>query len=327
MTEEKKELSLLADKLNSDLPIHHFSKRAMATVLEVFIAHEDATYSAQAANAAFDEVDKLEQLLSRYVSFSDVSRINNAPADQPVRLEIPSFECIQQAVRMSDETDGAFDVTVGLLVDCWLDKETETLKKPSDEQLRKVLEHTGTNILKLNEDDFSVELSNSPVKIDLGGIGKGFAVDKMVETFEFWEITSALITGGASTVRALDAPPGSEGWTITVSNPAPPGQVLQRTTLIDCSLSGSGLKRGPHIIDPRTGHPTKASVAAWALTPNAAAADALSTAFMIMTETQIEDYCKTHPDTAAMTISDTKPNPLNKTPTKTFGPWPKNIDQ
>jgi thiamine biosynthesis lipoprotein len=274
----------------------------MATTFDVFISHTDGRYARQAAQAAFNELDRFEEVLSRFVENSDISRINDTPAGQPLLVGLEAFECLQLAAKMYEQTNGAFDITVGSLLNCLLN-EDKSLRTVSQEQLNLARQRTGTHLIKLDEAEHTVELLAAGVQIDLGGIGKGYAVDQIAELLRQWSIDCALIGGGCSTVFALGAP-GQNGWPLTLSDPANRRGILGRLFLRDRALSGSGLQQGSHIIDPRTAKPAKDKRAAWACAPTATIADALSTAFMVMSAEQIEQYCAKHADTMAVAILD-----------------------
>jgi len=291
-------LSCIPDSISA---AHHFSHEAMATVFEIFIAHDDARYAGQAAWAAFNELDKIEQNLSRFIENSDISLINNLPAGQPLKLGLDAFGCLMLSAKIYEETGGAFDITIGSLLDCWL-TEDQTLRKPSGRDLSFACQHTGMSLLKLDEASHTVTLSTSTVQIDLGGVGKGYAVDRMTELLGDWSINTALVHAGQSSVLALGAPPRAKGWPVTLTDPRNRNRTLSRLYLRDQALSGSGLQKGPHIIDPRTAMPVEDKRAAWVSAPDAATADALSTAFMVMSPGEIKDYCLRWPDTQAMII-------------------------
>jgi thiamine biosynthesis lipoprotein len=283
---------------DSTAPVHRFSHEAMATVFEVFIIYEDANYAHQAAWAAFDELDKIEQNLSRFIENSDISQINRLAAGQSLKLGDDAFRCLQLSAEVYDRTNGAFDITVGSLLDHGLAQDG----KPSVQEADSTCYHTGMTILQLDETEYTVTLLAGPVQIDLGGVGKGYAVDRMAELLADWSIDTALICAGQSSVLALGAPPQSKGWPVKLTNPHNHKEVLARLFLWDEALSGSGLQKGPHIIDPGTALPVTDKCAAWASAPDAAGADALSTAFMVMSIREIEDYCLHHLDTQAMII-------------------------
>jgi len=285
-----------------------FSHEAMATTYELLIVHEDERYAAQAAVAAFDEVDRLEDELSRFRENSDVTRINNLSANESLQLGLDTFECLKIAQRIYQETNGAFDITVGTLLKCWRNDDGSP-RKPSPKEVNLARMHTGTNLLQLNEAEHTITLSAGDVQIDLGGIGKGYAVDRVAELLRDWGIDIALISGGYSSVLALDAPPGKKGWPLTMTNPVGDKEILARPFLQNAALSGSGVQKGGHIIDPRTTEPVEGRRAAWSSASDATTADALSTAFMIMGIDEIKQYCSksagwpgSHPETLAMVI-------------------------
>ena len=290
--------------------LHRFAHQAMATTFEILIASDDtvaesAEYARQAAQAAFREVDRLEKDLSRFIESSDISRINKLGAREPVRVSIDTFECLQLAARIHNDTRGAFDVAIGALVACWRTA-GGTPHKPTAKEIAEAKARTGMERVVLDTKNFTVRLKTDGVSLDLGGIGKGFALDKAAETLrewadEGWGLEAALLSGGQSTLLAMGAPPGKRGWTVTVG-----GDVLdapEEIFLRDRALSGSGTRvRGRHIIDPRTGRPAKGPVRAWASSPSGAVSDALSTAFMIMSPAEVERYCTEHVDTWAILL-------------------------
>jgi thiamine biosynthesis lipoprotein len=175
----------------------------------------------------------------------------------------------------------------------------------------------------LDESQYTVELLRDKVQIDLGGIGKGYAIDKMAELLRDWSIDVALIHGGYSTALGIDSPPGTKGWPVTLSNPRNLKQTLAGICLQNQALSGSGLQKGRHIIDPRRQEPVEGSSAAWACTCDAATADALSTAFMVMSPDEINQYCSHHPDVQAMLILHDETKKKQKERILHFGKWRK----
>ncbi len=293
MTGPKPENPLVSETADAVSRAHRFSHEAMDTIFEIVAVCDDGRYAGQAADTAFRELDMLEADLSRFVENSDISRINNLDANEPLVVGIATFECLQIAADMYDETNGVFDVTIG----------------------------SGMENVKLDKEMYSVELLKGGVRIDLGGIGKGFAVDKMGETLVEWKIDDFLIHGGASSILARGAPKGAAGWAITLSNPENYEQVIARLCLSERAVSGSGLQRqARHIIDPRTGKPVTGRLTAWSCGPDATAADALSTAFMVMSANEIETFCKKHPDIQAI-IAEKDDKGKTGITVMTFGDW------
>jgi FAD:protein FMN transferase len=299
-----------------------FSHEAMATTYEIFIVHEDEKYASQAANAAFFELERLESELSRFAESSDITRINHLPAKQVLRLSLDTFECLKISYQMYQQTNKAFDVTIGPLFNCWHGKDGSA-RTPSQQEIEKASKNVGMNLLELDESLHAIWLSVSPMQIDLGGVGKGYAVDKMAEMLREWSINTALISGGYSSVLAMDAPPGTKGWPLSLSNPNNHKQIIAKAFLQNRAIGSSGVKKGGHIIDPRTGRPVEGKIASWSSAPTAAVADALSTAFMIMSLDEIEKYCSNYPDNAAMIILGDKDNNVQEQ-IKRFGNWAEN---
>ena len=320
MTEPLQETCFISSNTSLIEGMKRFSHEAMATTYEIFIVHEDERYARQAAIAAFDLVDRLESELSRFLENSDVTRINNAGANQPFQLSLDTFECLKIAKRVYAETNGAFDITIGTLFKCWRNDDGSP-RKPSLKEIDFARLHTGMNLIELNEDEHTIKLSVSGVQIDLGGIGKGYAVDCVAELLREWGINVALVSGGYSSVLALDAPPGKKGWPLTMTNPAGNKEILARPLLQNAALGGSGVQKGGHIIDPRSSQPVGGRIAAWSSAPDATTADALSTAFMIMGIDEIEKYCGLHPDTLAMVILEIEDEKKPEEKILRFGAW------
>ena len=257
--------------------IHRVSHEAMATIFEVHADHPDERYAAQAAQAAFDLADRLERELSRFQPNSDITRINHLNAGEATRVSAATLECLTIARHMYDLTGGAFDVSIG----------------------------TGLTSLELNPREWTVRASEAGVRVDLGGIGKGYAVDCMAELLEDWGVQRALVHGGFSSVLALEPPTDADAWPLTLSDPDVPGRVLANLVVRQTALAASGVRKVDHIVDPHTGAPVRGRRAAWTAvrrpaaessdtdTPRAAAvADALTTAFMILPTVDIDTLCR-----------------------------------
>ena len=268
--------------------LRRFSHEAMATVYQVYAVHDDARYAAQAAQAAFDLIDRLEQELSRFRPNSDITRINHLAAGERTRVSVSAIECLVIARHVFDLTGGAFDVSIG----------------------------TGLPSLDIDADALEVAATNAGVRIDLGGIGKGYAVDRAAELFEEWGLDVALIHGGFSSMLALDPPEGHDGWPLTLSDPRS-SRVLTRLSVRQTALGASGVRKGDHIVDPRSGEPVRGRLAAWVVLPRpelasdaaehtraATLSDALTTAFMLMSLDDIDALCRRSPGLEAWLLPD-----------------------
>jgi thiamine biosynthesis lipoprotein len=264
--------------------LHRFSHEAMATVYEIYVAHGDRQYAAQAAQASFDLVDRLERDLSRFLPNSDIARINHLRAGERTRVTPTTLECLVIARHMFDLTGGAFDVSIG----------------------------TGLARLEFDPEESVVGAGSEGVRLDLGGIGKGYAVDLVASLLEDdWGLPAALVHGGFSSVLALEPPEGHDGWSLTLSDPADRSVVLVPLAVRQTALGASGLRKGNHIVDPRQGGAAPGPSAAWVTLPRpdhappdgaaapppraATVADALTTACMLLDTGDIEALCARNP--------------------------------
>jgi len=278
----------------------------MATIFEVMIAGEEETFAAGAARAAFEEIDRLEGDLSRHLPNSDVSRINNLLPDQSLQISPHTSECLRLSREYHRETAGAFDVTTGALKDCWEGRD-RLPPAPSAEEIVRARELSGMSRLELDERNMTLRVHGPRVLIDLGAIGKGFAVDCAAGLLKEWGVGSALIHGGTSSAYAFGGPSGSGGWPVTISNPFRPPDLLERVLLDDQGAGGSGLRKGRHIIDPHKGVPVDGRRASWVLSPSAARSDALSTACMLMTMEEIAGLIARDQHLSAIIVEDFPP--------------------
>jgi thiamine biosynthesis lipoprotein len=266
---------------NRPLPLRRFTHEAMACTFEVLLAEAEAEYAEQAARATFAGVDRLEQELSRFVPHSDVARINVLKPGQTARVGIEVIECLQLSAQLYEQTGGAFDITFA----------TRATRPPDEPQL------------EFDPRSHSVGVRAEGVQVDLGGIGKGYAVDQMVAILREWSISTAMVHCGQSTVFTLGRPADAEGWSVAIRNPVKHDEELGRVQLTNAALSGSGRElHGEHIIDPRTSRAVSDKHGAWALAPSAALSDALSTAFMVMSPDEVAEYCRRHADTSALLV-------------------------
>ena len=250
--------------------IHVFNHSAMATQFQVRLAGEEKTYAAQAAQAAFALADELENKLSRFRANSEISQIAQLAVGEKLRLTEPVLACLRVAQKMEFATRGAFSVTASAL-------KTQPTKP----------------LWALVENEFTLRCDSGRLEFDLGAIGKGFALDRMAEVLRDWSCPAFMLVAGGSSILASDAPVGTVGWDCGLGE----NNSSRRHWLANSSLSGSGLAvKGEHIFDPRTGLACSRRHRAWALTTSAAESDALSTACMILDETEIHDVVKRNAD-------------------------------
>ncbi|MCH9021171.1 MAG: FAD:protein FMN transferase [Planctomycetes bacterium] len=261
---------------------------------DIFVADEKAEDASALAAAVFREVDRLERDLSRFLEGSDVFRINHTKLGERIRIGPEVFECLQLAMQITQWTRGKFDITFG----------------------SKIL---GDNdLLSLNKEDLSVEVLTSGLHVDLGGIGKGFTLDRVSELIEDWQMTRCLIHGGGSSILALDPPDGYSGWPVGVGEG--PHRTLLSLRRQGLGASGTEVK-GEHIIDTKKKRAGRQSRQTWSIAANAGLSDALSTAFMLMRPEEIDTLCDSNDGVgAAIRIYDST-DPGRDRFLK-FGTWP-----
>ncbi len=268
------------------------ARHAMATRFELVLHGENPVSLRAAGEEALDEIDRLEAQLSLYRGSSEIAHINARAAKEPVRVSPPLFTLLLQAQALSRETKGAFDVTVAPLVRCW-GFMGDSGRLPNPAALTEAREKVGMHLVQLNPDDFTVRFACAGVMVDLGAIGKGYAIEKAAEILREAGVASALIHGGTSTVQAIGRPPGAECWTVAIAHPLPSSSAatLVNVPLVDEALSVSAVwgkafraegKTFGHVLDPRTGAPVQGAVMAVVVLPSATESDALSTAMLIL---------------------------------------------
>jgi len=230
-----------------------------------------------AAEAAFDEVRRLDQLLSNYKSTSEWSEINRFASDRPVTVSEESLQLLSACLEYSRRSEGSFDITVGPLMKVWgFYKGTGRL--PHRAEIRSSLASVGSSFVELNSTARTVKFARPGMSIDPGGIGKGYAVDRIVKILREAGIQSAFVSASASTVYALGTPPGEAGWKVTISDPKDRKRAVAEMLLKDESLSTSGNYEKfflagkhlySHIMNPATGYPAEGMLSVSIVAPRA----------------------------------------------------------
>jgi thiamine biosynthesis lipoprotein len=262
----------------------------MATRFELVLHGDNPSRLRAAGESALAEVERLEARLSLYRPASEIARVNALAAREPVRVSPSVMGLLQHARQLQAESGGAFDITVAPLVRCWGFMHGAG-RVPDPAEIEEARARAGMPHVILDEENYSVRFDQEGVMIDLGAIGKGYAIDCAADTLREAGVTSALLHGGTSTVYGIGAPPDADGWKIAIA--PPPDQPPRQTTVIlrDNALSVSavwgrsfeaGGRKFGHVIDPRTGWPVNNAVLAAVLLPSATETDALSTALLVM---------------------------------------------
>ncbi len=316
----------------------HLSRKAMAGEFEICLPVAIAGEATAAALEALDLVQALEKQLSFFKPDSDISQINREAADAAVEVEPRLFALLQGAMQLWRDSSGAYDLTATPLWEAWgFARRAGAI--PSPEQLTQAQSLVGGQWVELDEARKTIRLLHRGVRLNLGSIGKGYAVDRAVEHLLAAGVSDFLVHGGYSSVAArgsavrqpfqadlpatqpsqagmpdvrAEAPAASsirQPWKIGVKDPLRDERRLGQVELNDRALGTSGAqfqsfrhrgRRYGHILDPRTGWPVDSMLAVTVLAPTAAEADALSTAFYVMGSDAAMDYCRHHPWIAAM---------------------------
>ncbi len=275
---------------------------AMATRFEFILNGKDERSLRAAGEEAFEEILRLEAELGFYQAASEISRLNSNAATHPVKVSPMLFGLLQQSLELSGRTEGAFDITVAPLMRCW-GLAGGKGRFPDDEELKHAMTLVGPENVILDRSEYSVQFKNPGVQVDLGSIGKGFALDIAAEWLCDAGIESALIHGGTSTTYAIGTPPDQDAWKVAVVRPedgaalsesgeTPAGDnILATVELRDSSLSVSAIwgksfeldgETYGHVIDPRTGRPVSGAFLAAVVASTATETDALATALLTL---------------------------------------------
>ena len=284
----------------------------MATRFEFVLAGDNPVALRAAGEEAFEEVDRIESQLSLYRSGSEIAHVNANASYRPVRVSPMTFALLEKARVFWELSGGAFDVTVAPLVRCWgFIKGSGS--RPSDEQIAQAREVVGMQFLELNAEQSTVRFKRAGMMLDLGSIGKGYALDAAAEILRDAGVENALLHGGTSTIYGLgedvDGP-----WKIAIDEPVKPGttapeppppapKTLAVIELREQALSVSAVwgkffevdgKMFGHVIDPRSGWPTRNALLACVVVDSATDSDALSTAVLLGSPSELERISGSH---------------------------------
>lgn len=291
------------------------ARHAMATRFEIVLHGERPEALRAAGEEALDEIERIENLLSLYRSHTEIADLNAHAAQRPVRVSPPVFRLLEQARRLSAETSGAFDITVGPLVRCW-GFMGGTDGTPLPEAIAEARANVGMHFVELNPVDYTVRFAREGVLLDLGAIGKGYAIDQAAGFLRDAGVTSAILHGGTSTIFALGHPPEADAWKIALEKPGAnadqPPSPLAIVPLRDEALSVSAIwgrafqtqdKTYGHVIDPHTGEPVDRAVMAAVVLPSATETDALSTALLALGTAGLAAMTRLRPASRSLVLS------------------------
>jgi thiamine biosynthesis lipoprotein len=291
-------------------PIVRLDCRAMNTRFEVALWGRDTAYLTAVAEEALREVEALDRQLSFFRDDSDIRELNVVAAHRPVPVEPRLFRLLQLAVELSRATDGAFDLTVAPLLRAWGFR-GEAGRIPTDGELDEARSLTGMELVELDSEAMTVRFVREGVLLDLGAIGKGYAIERAAQIMRDYEVPGGLVHGGTSTVKATGTQPDSTPWRIAIQDPLDPVGALEVVELRETALSVSavhgkffqeGDERYGHVLDPRSGRPVQGALLAAVVCDSATDSDALSTALLVRGEALFPTLVELHPEAEALVV-------------------------
>jgi thiamine biosynthesis lipoprotein len=239
---------------------------------------------------AFDEIDRIDRLMSHYKPNSELSRVNREAANSPIEVEPELFDFIVECLHFSHESDGAFDITVGPLMKAWGFFRGEG-RMPTDAELAEARSCVGFQHVILNRKEKSIFFDKAGVELDLGGIAKGYAVDRAIEVLKKYGFSAALVSAGGSTISTFGTPPGKAAWDVEIQDPTDQRKIAMSIPLKNQTLSvsggyekffGVGSTRYSHIMDPRTGQPVQGVLSVAVISNDGMSSDALDNVFYVL---------------------------------------------
>jgi FAD:protein FMN transferase len=289
------------------LPLVERQRYAMGTMFAIVVHHADVAAAERAVGAALDEVVRLDEVLSHYKAESSLSRLNREGRSGFTDVQPDLYAVIEASLAVSRQSGGRFDVTIAPLLRVWREARAAG-RTPSDLEIAAASRCVGYQHIETRAPN-RIRFTSDCLELDLGGIGKGYAVDRAMEVLASEGIRHAVVNAGGSTIAASGAPPGQEGWPVGLGAPVA-GQrvVLLRDEAL--STSQQHLARLPfaaggvgEIIDPQDGVPTTSRTVVSVLTTSATDADALSTTLLLLSPETGKAVLAQYPSVSALWMS------------------------
>src|SRR4051794_15288803 len=269
---------------------HEFSEPHMGTTFTVVLYAGDEAQAARASRAAFGRVAELDARLSDYRDDSEAMRVSRDAVGRAIPVSNDLFRVLSLAQALSARTGGAFDVTIGPLSHVWRRARRQS-ELPAEEEVEAARQASGHTLVRLDHSAHSVRLARPGMRLDFGGIAKGYAADRALEALRAEGVSRALLVAGGD-VAAADPPPGERGWRVAIapfdSRTAAP---VRSVTLANAGVSTSGDAeqwvevggvRYSHILDPRTGRPLTGQRQATVVARDATTSDMLATTMCVL---------------------------------------------
>jgi thiamine biosynthesis lipoprotein len=285
-----------------------FSEPHMGTLFGITLYARNGELATNAAKAAFQRVAELDAIMTDYNPDSELMRLCRSPVGKPTYVSRDLFDVLAYSEKVSKQTGGAFDVTVGPYVAAWRAARKSRVL-PSPQEIAAMRESVGYEKLRLDSRRQTVTLLAPNMRLDLGGIGKGYAADKALKVLKQHGIGCALVAASGD-IAIGEAPPGKAGWKVGIgAMDGAPDEVARNVLLHDAGISTSGDSeqnfeingiRYSHIIDPATGLGLTNRIQVTIIGPNATVSDGLDTPLGIMGVDRALALVNSRPDLAAI---------------------------
>jgi len=266
------------------------SRVAMGTEFKIYLYAHNEAHAEALLEAAFGEIERLDATLSNYKADSELSRINRLAGREAVTVDPEVFTLLQLCLEQSRKSGGTFDITVGPLMRSWGFFRGQG-KYPAPWQLDKAREKVGWEKVQLDATRRTVHFAVDGMELDLGGIGKGYAADRVIQQLRTAGVKAAMVDAGSSSIATIGAPPGTQGWVVRVPRPGDRSQTITTVLLKDQALATSGSyekffqlngRTYCHIMDPRTGAPVEGVLQTTVIGPDGTTTEALSKPMFVL---------------------------------------------
>jgi thiamine biosynthesis lipoprotein len=288
----------------------------MGTFARIVVIAGSQDAGRKCIRAAMAEIRKVDELMSDYKKDSEISKVNTGAANEPVQVSEPTLEVLQRSVEFSKLTDGAFDITVGPLMDLFR-RAKQQGNAPTSEQMAEAKSKVGFEKLMLDRENQTVQFAVEGMRLDLGGIAKGYAIDKAIEAARGSGAHGAMVDIGGD-IRCFGSPPeGRQHWLIAVQDPNPDAKKSGSGLLFTLKIAGAAVttsgdyqqyvmiegKRQSHIMNRQTGKSAEGLSSVTIIADNATDADALATSVTVMGPEKGLALIEERPETEAILIS------------------------
>jgi thiamine biosynthesis lipoprotein len=274
---------------------------AMGAMFDIVVFHHSRADAMRVVGEAFAEIDRLERVMSHYRSDSDLSKLNREARHRPVRVDPSLHMILRDAIEVSRQSRGRFDVTIAPLLRLWKGAAADG-RAPTQEALAQARRCVGYEKIDLSGTD-GIRFRSGCLEVDLGGIGKGYAVDRALAVLTAAGIQRAMVNAGGSSLAAVGAPPGRNGWPVLLGEADAGGMVLLLNGQSVSTSQQDPAKPFGEIIDPLTGAPATGSHSVSVIAPTATASDAWSTTVLMMSVEEAAVLLNAFPDVSAVWIS------------------------